>query len=682
MEQDKTESVTVLFSNFIRSFSDNDGKFKYLDAIISMPINLEKSIVVSFEDMLVFDSKLCEFLEKNPSEAIKQFEEASLMILAEHDAEYAKKIRKVRVRISGYPHSVTIRDLNSSFIGKIVKIEGVVVRQSQVKTQLIEGTFRCLNCGTLISVEQNSQSLTLPKACPACNASSPSNFELDASKSVFDDFQMISIQEKPESLPAGQIPQTIDLNLTGDLTNKVRPGDRVKITGIVGIRYAKSVPGKSKSRVFELSLEVNNIEVETEESSDLVLSEELIEKFKKDVKDPLFYRKLVSSIAPSIHGLSHVKEAILLQLVGGVPKQFRDGIRVRGDINILLVGDPGTGKSQLLKYAQRIAPRGLYTSGRGATAAGLTAAAVRDESGTFMLEAGALVLADKGLAAIDEFEKMREEDRVAIHEALEQQTCSIAKGGIVATLNARTAVLAAANPQLGRYDPNRSFYDNINLSSTILSRFDLYFVLRDVPNPSTDEELVTHILAQHRYEEVAEEEIFDINYLRKFIAYAKTIEPKLSKEAEATIKAYFLSLRSASSSTSLQITPRQLESLIRLSEARAKLMLRNEVLKEDAEVAIRLYRISMEQVGIDMETGQIDVDAITGKPRSTREKMSAIISICDQLESEFGSASIEEVLKRCEEKGIDKNDARRLINQLLRDGIFYSPDDKSLKRVR
>ncbi|MBO3763095.1 MAG: minichromosome maintenance protein MCM [Thermoproteota archaeon] len=682
MEQDKTESVAVLFSNFIRGFTNNEGKFKYLDAIISMPINLEKSIVVSFEDMLIFDSKLCEFLEKNPSEAIKQFEEAALMILTEHDVEYAKKIKKVRVRISGYPQSVTIRDLNSSFIGKIVKIEGVVVRQSQVKTQLVEGTFRCLSCGTLISVEQNSQSLTLPKTCPACNANNPSNFELDPSKSVFDDFQMISIQEKPESLPAGQIPQTIDLNLTGDLTNKVRPGDRVKITGIVGIRYAKSVFGKPKSKVFELSLEVNNIEIETEESSDLILSEEQIEKFKKDVKDPLFYRKLVSSVAPSIHGLDHIKEAILLQLVGGVPKQFKDGIRVRGDINILLVGDPGTGKSQLLKYAQRIAPRGLYTSGRGATAAGLTAAAVRDESGTFMLEAGALVLADKGLAAIDEFEKMREEDRVAIHEALEQQTCSIAKGGIVATLNARTAVLAAANPQLGRYDPNRSFYDNISLSSTILSRFDLYFILRDVPNPSTDEELVTHILAQHRYNEVIKEEIFDINYLRKFIAHAKTIEPKLSKDAEATIKTYFLSLRSASSSTSLQITPRQLESLIRLSEARAKLMLRSEVLKEDAEVAIRLYKISMEQVGIDMETGQIDVDAITGKPRSTREKMSTIMSICDQLENEFGSAPVEEVLKRCEEKGIDKNDARRLINQLLRDGIFYSPDDKSLKRVR
>ncbi|MEM3520331.1 MAG: hypothetical protein QXG85_01880, partial [Thermoproteota archaeon] len=334
MEQDKTESVAVLFSNFIRGFTNNEGKFKYLDAIISMPINLEKSIVVSFEDMLIFDSKLCEFLEKNPSEAIKQFEEAALMILTEHDVEYAKKIKKVRVRISGYPQSVTIRDLNSSFIGKIVKIEGVVVRQSQVKTQLVEGTFRCLSCGTLISVEQNSQSLTLPKTCPACNANNPSNFELDPSKSVFDDFQMISIQEKPESLPAGQIPQTIDLNLTGDLTNKVRPGDRVKITGIVGIRYAKSVFGKPKSKVFELSLEVNNIEIETEESSDLILSEEQIEKFKKDVKDPLFYRKLVSSVAPSIHGLDHIKEAILLQLVGGVPKQFKDGIRVRGDINI------------------------------------------------------------------------------------------------------------------------------------------------------------------------------------------------------------------------------------------------------------------------------------------------------------------------------------------------------------
>jgi len=680
LEQSKPELLS-LFSNFIKSFKDEEGKFKYLEQIMSMPVKLTRSLIVDFEDMLVFDSKLCEYLDKNPSDAIKQFKEAALQALAEYDVEYAKRVRRVEVRISNYPQLVTIRDLNASFIGKMVSIEGVVVKQSQIRTQLVEGVFTCLNCGTTMVVEQNSQTLALPKECPACHATSPNNFELDPTKSVFDDFQMISIQEKPESLPAGQIPQTMDLNLVGDLVNKVRPGDRVRVTGIVTVKPYKQ-SSKLKSKIFELSLEVNNIEVETEETSDLILSEELIEKFKKDAKDPGHYRKLIASIAPSIHGLSHIKEAILLQLVGGRPKQFKDGVRVRGDINILLVGDPGTGKSQLLKYAQRIAPRGLYTSGRGATAAGLTAAAVRDESGTFVLEAGALVLADKGLAAIDEFEKMREEDRVAIHEAMEQQTCSVAKGGIVATLNARTAVLAAANPQLGRYDPNRSFYENVNLSSTILTRFDLYFVLRDVPNPSLDEELATHILRQHEQEDYIEGDIYDVNYLRKYIAYAKTFEPKLSKEAEETIKNYFLSLRNSSSTTSLQITPRQLESLIRLSEARAKLMLRNEVLKEDAEVAIRLYRISMEQVGIDTETGQIDIDAITGKPRSTREKMSTIMAICDQLENELGAAPIDEVLKRCEEKGIDKNDARRLINQLLREGVFFSPDDKSLKRVR
>jgi replicative DNA helicase Mcm len=313
----------------------------------------------------------------------------------------------------------------------------------------------------------------------------------------------------------------------------------------------------------------------------------------------------------------------------------------------------------------------------------LTAAAIRDETGAFSLEAGALVLADKGLAAIDEFEKMREEDRVAIHEAMEQQTCSIAKGGIVATLNARTSILAAANPQFGRYDLNRNFAENVNLSPVILSRFDLYFVLRDVPDETRDALLTAHIIAQHRKMERAAEATYDTMYLKRYVAYAKVSAPKLTDEAAQAISRFFLDLRKSGGESSIHITPRQLESLIRESEARAKLMLRDLVTKEDVEVVIALFRSSLSQAGLDVETGKTDIDILmTGKARSSWEKHNVIVKIAEDLEKEFGSANIEEVLKRAEGKGVDRADGRRIINDLLRNGYFYTPDDVSLKKTR
>jgi len=334
---------------------------------------------------------------------------------------------------------------------------------------------------------------------------------------------------------------------------------------------------------------------------------------------------------------------------------------------------------------QKIAPRGLYTSGRGTTAAGLTATAVRDKMGGFALEAGALVLADRGIAAIDEFEKMRPEDRVAIHEAMEQQTCSVAKGGIVATLNARTAILAAANPSLGRYDPNKLFIENVNLPPTILSRFDLIFVIKDIPDEDADRKLANHILGYHRVGLSTNPEIIEQTKLRKYLSYCKKIRPKLTQEAAERLNNFFLEMRKLSSGglAPIAITPRQLESLIRLSEARAKSFLREEVLVEDAEAAIALMKKSLIQAGMDVETGQIDVDALmTGKPKSTRDKMGKLLDLIASLEASSGSANLDELERMAEKEGIDKHDFGKLISAMLREGLLYSPDEQSVKRAR
>ncbi len=675
--------LSELFKQFVRTFKNDQGDLVYFDNLRSLPVRGSRTLTVNYDDLLLFDVQLTKALDENPLDAIKVFQEAGLVMMTEQDMSYAKQAKRVNVRIRNYPRGISIRELNSGHIGKMVGLAGVIVRQSQTKTQLKAGTYRCSKCGNYNTVEQVGPSLISPKSCATCNSSGPGVFELDPTRSTFEDFQSISVQERPEDLPAGQMPQTLDFALTDDLVNTVRPGDRVLVTGLVSIRQSSSGFGKLRSRVFELSIDANQVEVEAEETAELPMSEELTERFKKDSRDPWQYKKLIGSVAPSIYGLQPIKEAVLLQLVSGNPKTFKDGVRVRGDINVLLVGDPGTAKSQLLKYIQRIAPRGLYTSGRGATAAGLTAAAIRDESGAFVLEAGALVLADKGLAAIDEFEKMREEDRIAIHEAMEQQTCSVAKGGIVATLNARTAILAAANPQFGRYDESRNFSENVNLSPVVLSRFDLYFVLRDIPSEQEDARLTDHILAQHRLAETSAESVYDANYIRMYIAHCKASTPKLTDEAMAVIRSFFLELRKASAESAIQITPRQLESIIRLSEARAKLVLRSEVTREDAEIAIALFKHSISMAGMDVETGKLDIDSLmTGKPKSSRDKMVLIMKIAEDLEKEFGSANIEEVTRRAEARGIDRNDARRIISGLMREGVFYSPDETTLKRTR
>ncbi len=659
---------------------------KYRQRISQIAVAGKKSIVVDFEDLLAFDQRLAEGLLESPDECLRHASNAAYDQLRIEDPEYAEKLETetVTVTVVKLVEPAPLRRLGSVHIGRLVMVEGIVVRSTPVRPMVMQAAFKCKGCGETTSVNQTGQFLRAPFVCgnPSCGAKGP--FDFVQEESTFIDSQDLRIQERPEDLPPGQLPRTLNVKLVGsEIVDVGRPGDHVSIVGVVRA-FAPVRPGVGKFRTFVLYLDCNSIEVLGKEPETSQPSPEEEEKILELAKDPWIHRKIIASIAPSIYGYDHVKEAIMYLLFGGVPKYLPD-ISIRGEINSLLVGDPGTAKSQLLQYVARIAPRGLYTSGRGTTAAGLTAAVIRERGGGMTLEAGALVLADKGIACIDEMDKMRPEDRVAIHEAMEQHTVSVAKGGIVATLNARTAILAAANPSLGRYEPHRTVAENISLPVTILSRFDIIFVLRDVPNKESDSKMSQHILEIHRKGLSPVEPPIQIELLRKYITYAKGLRPSLTQDAIRRLNDFYLAMRSASEAegSPVAITARQLESLVRIAEARARSALKKEVSAEDAEAAIAIMKKSLEEVGIDLSSYKMDIDIImTGKSKSMRDRLQTVLSTLMGLEKETGIVEKEALLNELETKyKISTGEAERLIGQLLREGTIYEPRERYLKKT-
>jgi len=665
-------------------FLDFFKKEKYRQKISQMAIHGKESLTVDFEDLFAFDQSLAEALLDKPEQFLQYANNAAYAQLGIEDSDYAQKIDKVTVRITKLLGHEQLRKLGSKQMGKLVMIEAIVVRATPVRPMVMRAAFKCKRCGTINHVEQKGQFLKAPTVCagPDCGKDGP--FDFVQEESAFVDSQDLRLQERPEDLPPGQLPRTLAAKLIGeDVVDVARPGDHVSIVGIVQA-FAPSKPGIGKLRTFILQLDANSVEVLGKEPETSPPTPQEQEKILALAKDPQVHRKLTNSIAPSIYGYDHIKEAILYLLFGGVSKTLPD-VNVRGEMNALLIGDPGTAKSQLLQYVARIAPRGLYTSGRGTTAAGLTAAVIREKGGSMSLEAGALVLADKGIACIDEMDKMRPEDRVAIHEAMEQHTVSVAKGGIVATLNARTAVLAAANPALGRYEPHRTVAENISLPVTILSRFDIIFVLRDVPNKDADGKMSQHILEIHQRGRTPVEAPVDAELLRKYIGYAKTIQPELSNDALNKLRDFYLAMRAASESegSPVAITARQLESLVRVAEARARAALRKEVTGEDAEAAIALMKRSLEEVGIDMSSYKMDIDIImTGRPKSVRDKLQLVLSTVIAMEKETGTVERDALITELEEKHkLPRAEIERMIGQLLKEGTLYEPGEGRLKKT-
>ncbi len=665
-------------------FLDFFKKGKYRQKISQIGITGRESIIVDFEELFGFDQRLAERLLEKPDDFLQHAGNAAYAQLGIEDAEYASKLEKLTVRIVNLLGKEQLRKLGSKQMGKLIMVEGIVVRATPVRPMVMNAAFRCKRCGTINQVEQTGQFLKAPPVCasPDCGRDGP--FEFVQDESTFIDSQDLRLQEKPEDLPPGQLPRTLNVKLVGsEIVDLARPGDHVSIVGVVRA-FAPSRPGIGKLRTFILHLDANSLEVLGKEPETRPPSPEEEEKILALSKDPEVHKKIMNSIAPSIYGYEHIKEAIMYLLFGGVSKSLPD-ITIRGEMNSLLIGDPGTAKSQLLQYVAKIAPRGLYTSGRGTTAAGLTAAVVREKGGSMSLEAGALVLADKGIACIDEMDKMRPEDRVAIHEAMEQHTVSVAKGGIVATLNARTAMLAAANPALGRYEPHRTVAENISLPVTILSRFDLIFVLRDVPDREADAKMSEHILEIHRRGISPVEAQIDADLMRKYIGYSKTIKPRLSKAALKHLKEFYLAMRSASETegSPVAITARQLESLVRIAEARARVALRKEVSSEDAEAAIAIMKRSLEEVGIDLSSYKVDIDLImTGRPKSVRDKMQVILSVLIEMEKETGMVEKAALVSELELKHkIPRAETERMIWQLLREGTIYEHREGYLKKT-
>jgi replicative DNA helicase Mcm len=496
-------------------------------------------------------------------------------------------------------------------------------------------------------------------------------FRLLPEKSVYFDSQRIEIQENPETLKGGAHPQGLAVLLAEDLTGRLIPGNRVVANGVLKSlqRGGASRTGGGRTTTFDLVLVGNSFEYKQREYDEIEISEDeerLVQSFRGD---PNVIDKVVLSLAPTIKGMEEEKEAIALQLFGGVEKRQPDGIRIRGDIHVLLVGDPGVAKSQLLRYVADVAPRGIYTSGKGATAAGLTAAAVKDDfgGGRWMLEAGMLVLADGGIAVIDELDKMTPEDRSAMHEALEQQTVSVAKAGITATLNARCPVLAAANPKWGRFTRDRTISEQIDLPPTLLSRFDVIYSIQDQPDQARDRLLAGRILQSHQEGEarlVMREDgtapgfssttPFSPDFLRKYIAWARrNVRPVLSNEALKTLEDFYVQVRRQGEEPNapVPITARQLEALVRLSEASARARLSPVVSTEDAERAIRIVEGFLRRVS--MSEGKIDIDILaTGVSHSQRERAELLQQLMHTLQAEKGSFTLEELKALAEERGI------------------------------
>jgi len=671
------------FIEFLKTFEDASG-LKYRKLISQMVLEKSISLEIDFEDLLSFDEELANFLLEHPAETLEEAGKAVKEVMKIENANYAKLVDRFFARIKNLPENfhVPLRKLRAIHINKFISVEGIVTRMTPVKQQLTVALFKCRECGEEIEVEQVGRGLSAPSSCPVCQAEGRkrSSFDLILERSKFIDWQKFILQEKPEELPPGQLPRSLEVILKDDLVDAVRPGDRVTVTGILAVVEDKAVR-KDQPPIFYTYMNANHVEVSTKENIDIEITPEDEVKILELAKRPDIRDLIINSLAPSIYGYREIKKAIALLLFGGVPKVYPDGVRVRGDIHVLLVGDPGTAKSQLLRYVSTIAPRGIYTTGKGSTAAGLTAAVIREKrTGDFYLEAGALVLADGGIACIDEFDKMDPRDRVSIHEAMEQQTISIAKAGIVATLNARASILAAANPAFGRYIPERSVVENIDLPVTILSRFDLIFVITDRPNKDEDRHLAEYVLDFHRfkYMDVFENTIHP-DLLKKYIAYARQhIRPRLSEEAKKKLVDFYIDMRARSEdpTSPIAITPRQLEALVRLAEAHAKMALSSVVTEKDAEAAIELMLFMLRKVGMDVKTQAFDIDIImTGQPKSKRDRILKIIDLITEMIKENNNEPIrkEDVIQRATTLGFERSFVEKVIERLQDSGELIEP---------
>lgn len=653
-----------------------DSKEKEIQALASH-YPAKKSLLLDFQELEEYDHTLAEKLIKEPDEVIETFMDvlAGRDILVSTD-QLERPV--LHVRFKNVPkelgYTLLVREINSDYINRFLSTEGVVNRISDVLPKVFKAVFYCNRCNEKVLIPQDRRVLKEPYKCVQCGRG---EFRFSQEDSKWVDIQKIEIQEPLEMLKGGDQARRIELWVEDDFTDVVTAGDKVTVNGILRL-----IPPKQRGSVFMKFIEANYIESIQKEFEDIEITKEEEAEIKKLSKDPAIYDKIINSIAPSIYGYREVKEAIALQLFGGRSgKKLPDGTSVRPDMHILLIGDPGVAKSKMLQYVDHIAPKSIYVTGKGTTGAGLTATAEKDEfaEGAWTLKAGALVLAGGGIAAIDEFDKMDKEDRGAMHEAMEQQTISIAKAGIVTKFKANTSILAASNPKFSRFDPYKTPAEQFDIPPTLISRFDLIFPVKDVVDMEQDKKIADHILKMHGTEKDMEDlrpEI-PVELFRKYISYSrKNVKPVLSEDAMEKVKDYYVTLRSSSHGGAVPATPRQLEALIRLAEASAKVRLSNSVTVADAERAINLTNFVLREVAYDQRSGILDIDRIaTDHPKAARDKIKMVEDTIKELIGNIdgNTAAFEEIIERLSTQGMSRSETEKYLNELKLKGIIYEP---------
>lgn len=657
-----SEDIKEIFSCFLAK-----KKYTVVEDNATYP-----SLYVKYDDLLEHDANLVKAIIDHPDNTLIYMKEPTHDVVNMDD----KKYDKLTIRLIGFP-LIRFRALTSLHMNTFVTLQGIINKVTPLKPMIMKAIFKCKECAKDTPVLQHEQYLDMPSKCEGTKKCESIRFTLDDKLSTFVDSQELAIQEGMEDIPAGQIPRRMELFLTKDLVEKVRAGDLVTVSGV--IRISKRTE-KLKERTFTEFIEVNNIIVESKEASDIKLSDNDIEEIKKLVQDPNFFQQLLVSFIPSIYGNEVIKEAMLYLLFGGVKRETPDG-SIRGEMNVLLIGDPACAKSQLLKGITKYAPRAIFTTGMGSSGVGLTASVIKQENGEFALEAGAFVLGDKGIICIDEMDKMEKTERAKIHEAMEQHTVSISKARFNTTLNARCAVLGAANPAFGRYDEKFGVAHNLsNFPTTLLSRFDLIFIMKDIPDENLDDKMTDHILKLRTDKHLQElTKLLTPTFFKKYISYAKRLNPNLTPEAQKVISTYYKSLRKSNkispkeADNPIAITPRQLEAIARIAEANARMHLHDDVTEKDAIHAVEIMKVSLNQCAIDPDTGEYNIDMISfgGKSKSEENneiKIYDILRIHQDDDEKRGLAENLWIERSEKEYNIDRDEFNKLKHQLLQKG--------------
>ncbi|KAG1299361.1 hypothetical protein G6F66_000898 [Rhizopus arrhizus] len=668
--------ITSLFYGFIQNYRLNNN-FIYRDQLQENILTQQYFIEVDMLDLIGYNPDLANNLKNSPAEFLPLFENAvkesaKRILYANPNNVNNIDVPDCQVMLKSNENVVHIRDLNSEYMGKLVRIPGIVIGASTLSSRATQVTAMCRSCMTtkVIPIKGGFSAISLPRNCDSTSADGGKNncpmdpFVIVHDKCKFVDSQVIKLQEAHDMVPVGDLPRHTILNADRWLTNRVVPGMRAVIMGIYSIYQSKAAKTPGTAAVRTPYIRVVGLEVDQHNNGrgkpHFTDAEE--EEYIRMSRQHDLYETLASSLAPSIFGNEDIKKSIVCLLFGGSKKILPDGMRLRGDISVLLLGDPGTAKSQLLKFTEKVAPIAVYTSGKGSSAAGLTASVIRDPSTRdFYLEGGAMVLADGGVVCIDEFDKMRDEDRVAIHEAMEQQTISIAKAGITTILNSRTSVLAAANPVFGRYDDMKSAGENIDFQTTILSRFDMIFVVKDEHSESRDMSIARHVLNVHMNKQTQDAVMgeIDLEKMKAYINYCKAkCAPRLTQQAAEKLSSHFVSIRKELKETeretqlrsTIPITIRQLEAIIRISESLAKMTLSPYATEKHVDEALRLFKYStmdavqsggadgMTREDVMQEVSLIEAEILKRLPVGSQTRVAAIKS--DLLQRGYSEAAI------------------------------------------